>query len=352
MEDRHSKASGSFGQAPGKVILTGEHAVVYGYPALVMSVDLYARCHIYKGVENGLTVSFPGQIAERHYPAEQWIQCVTEVHARYEEFLDGSRGIREVLDDPFQVIMMTAALALEKAGHPFEPLQCAIESDIPIGCGMGSSASVIVSILRAVFAHYDLTPEKDPLFEWALQLEGLQHGRPSGVDPYVVIHEGIIRFRKGTESRPLHVAPFPCTLIHTGTPESTTGECVSHVTDLHVDSAAWNEFRQVASGIEHAMQHQDYESLKKGVQANHRLLVNLDLVPERVQEFIRRIEWLGDAAKICGAGAIRGDHAGILWVVANEVPTDLCEEFGFSNMVYKRAIEQMNLKNDGYCHGA
>ncbi|NCC53059.1 MAG: hypothetical protein EOM20_17860 [Spartobacteria bacterium] len=327
-ESRHP----SCGHAPGKVILTGEHAVVYGNPALVMSVDLYARCVISDGIENGLTVSFPGQIEERWYPAARWIHRVAEINARYEAFLDGTCRIQEVLDDPFDIIMMTAALALEKVGHPFVPLRCHMESDIPIGCGMGSSASVIVSVLRAIFARYDIAPPVDQLFEWAFQMESLQHGRPSGVDPYVVIHEGIIRFRKGMESRTLHVPPFPWTLIHTGAPESATGECVEHVANLRVDNAVWNEFRQVASRVEHALQHADVDALKDGVRANHRLLVNLGLVPDTVQEFIRRMEWLGSAAKICGAGAVRGEHAGVVWVVADEVPEDICREFGFERI--------------------
>ena len=57
------------------------------------------------------------------------------------------------------------------------------------------------------------------------------------------------------------------------------------------------------------------QELIAAVRENHRLLVGIGVVPESVQHLVSEIEAQGGAAKICGAGSIRGDSAGIVWVV-------------------------------------
>ena len=64
------------------------------------------------------------------------------------------------------------------------------------------------------------------------------------------------------------------------------------------------------------------------IQKNHALLCQIGVVPDAIQEMIDAIEKLGAAAKICGAGALSGNAAGLLWIVGIEkqdLPSALLE---------------------------
>jgi mevalonate kinase len=66
------------------------------------------------------------------------------------------------------------------------------------------------------------------------------------------------------------------------------------------------------------------------IRENHRLLVQIGVVPEKVQRFISAVEARGGAAKICGAGAISGNAGGTLLLLAEELPQGLCEQYGYA----------------------
>ena len=69
--------------------------------------------------------------------------------------------------------------------------------------------------------------------------------------------------------------------------------------------------------------------LRESIRENHRLLVEIGVVPEQVSAFVREIEQAGGAAKICGAGSVVGDAAGVLLVLADEAPVALCKKYGY-----------------------
>lgn len=83
--------------------------------------------------------------------------------------------------------------------------------------------------------------------------------------------------------------------------------------------------------MDQALQQQSFINAQHAVRANHQLLVNIGVVPERVRTFIEQIEAIGGAAKISGAGAIRGDAAGmVLVLMENEAKlTQLCRQFQY-----------------------
>jgi mevalonate kinase len=96
--------------------------------------------------------------------------------------------------------------------------------------------------------------------------------------------------------------------IYTGTPLSSTGECVDRVRQQFTHSEIWQEFAAITRQW-HAATAADRSAL---LRENHRLLCRLGVVPGAVQRLIQQIEVLGGAAKISGAGSIRGEAAGLV----------------------------------------
>ncbi len=68
---------------------------------------------------------------------------------------------------------------------------------------------------------------------------------------------------------------------------------------------------------------------KHSIRANHRLLQKIGVVPTKVANFIADIESSGGAAKICGAGAITGDNAGVVLLLADPGITEIAQRYGY-----------------------
>lgn len=312
----------------GKVILTGEHAVVHGTTALVTAVDAGAICTIHPGQPGTYVFRYPALKQEHGFTATELTRQRHQIEERYSRFLKGKSPVTTVLEQPSQLVEYACC-------HPFTDTALAqggctvcVRSEIPVGCGMGSSAAVAVAVLRAVCALHHISVDQKQLFEWALQVECLQHGHPSGIDPWVAIHGGVQRYSRNGQPAPLSIPAFPFTLVHTGTPESTTGECVSHVGQT-ASPAVWPVFNKLEQRMEQALLKQDFRELRACVRENHRLLCSLGVVPDPVAAFIHDVESRGSAAKICGAGAIRGKPAGVVWAVDNTLPDDLYQKYGY-----------------------
>ena len=117
---------------------------------------------------------------------------------------------------------------------------------------------------------------------------------------------------------PLTWPDFPLTLILTGKPQSSTGECVSHSKaffEAHPEFI--KAFGDVSEAVYAAFQSKDFEAFKVAITQNERLLEQIGVVPQRVQTLIHTLEAQGLAAKVCGAGAISGDNAGVVAVFAD-----------------------------------
>lgn len=140
------------GVGSGKLLLCGEHAVVYGHPAIAMAIDRGTRVRL---------IPRPGPTSPT-----------------------------EPTDDP----RLQAAL---RAVLPAEGFAVEIWSDLPVGRGMGSSAALAVALVRAVAELEGESPSLDALWERAFAVERVFHGDPSGVDHGVSLRGGVLRYLRG-----------------------------------------------------------------------------------------------------------------------------------------------------------
>jgi mevalonate kinase len=210
-----------------------------------------------------------------------------------------------------------------------------LNSNIPIGCGMGSSAATILSVLRGLGHYYRVEFRPEWYARYSLEVENMQHGKASGLDTYVSMHGGCVRFQNG-EARELPLPRVPLYIVNTGQPTSSTGEVVASVAQrFGAGHSVWDSFGATTGQMEKALVRDDLKAFQRSMRENHRLLAELGVVPGRVGDFVAEVEAGGAAAKICGAGAIGGDAAGMVLVASRETPTELCAKYGYELMTVR-----------------
>jgi len=294
--------------SPAKIHLSGEHAVVYGKPAIAMTVDRYVTTHLTSQTHLSVTLNNDKSMALDQLP-----ELRQRLLQKFQQYQQGIVAINDVLADPYALIFFVVAhyAAYCQLELPYG-LAFTIESDIPIGCGMGSSAAIILSVLSVLERQFQQGLSTQQIFEIALVAEKLQHGHTNGFDLQVCQRGGIVGFQQVLE------ITQPFYLIHTGRPEATTGECVAQVAERFTDSDIWDEFAGVTQQVGVALQNGGFAELAQAIQLNHRLLCEIGVVPTIVQQFVDRLQQAGAAAKICGGGSIRGDRAGIVLVLTED----------------------------------
>jgi mevalonate kinase len=318
--------------APGKLILSGEHAVVYGHPALAMAVNRYVTATATPQLAPHISFDLSDLSYQRRLSLSTLDTLKDRIKEKYHRFVSGDFKIREVLQKPVELAQVAFSLFFEVLNIKLtQGIKIHVESTIPMGCGMGSSAATVLSVVHAIANHLemDLTPEM--FLRLGLQAENMQHGYSSGLDLQVSMYGGCLYIKEGQ----LHqraVPTIPMYLVNTGSPANTTGECVEAVAQYFKTSEIGNDFAAVTDAMDAAFQIAHHARAQEAVQANHDLLVRIGVVPEAVQQFAKSVHDIGGAAKICGAGSISGDKAGVALVVTQDEAAlaELCAQYQYS----------------------
>lgn len=323
-------------RSPAKLILSGEHAVVHGHPAIALAVDRYVESCVSSHLLPTIFFNFLNLDYAKSFTVQALTLLKHRLHEQYYAFLQGQCNIREVLMMPFELLQFAVSNLLENLNIALpHGLEIHTSSNIPMGCGMGSSAASVMSVLFAL-AHYlklDIDPNR--FLSLGKEAENLQHGRSSGLDLHLALQGGCIKFKQGqVENKPALIRPF--TIVHTGKPFTTTGQCVSEVAPHFQKTTIGDDFATVTRALECALfegkTDPNNSELRHCIRENHQLLNAIGVVPEKVATFIKAIEARGYAAKICGAGSTQGDNAGVVWMIPdqdNQNMDDLLLKYGY-----------------------
>ncbi|BBP46593.1 mevalonate kinase [Thiosulfatimonas sediminis] len=328
-------------QVPSKLILCGEHAVLYGSPALSVAINLPTLCKIeWQALPIGhgceLLIDLPDLQHIRRYTSRQWQDQMLEIELRFSEFHQPSSATKNaILLDPTQLIIV--CMAQLNRWHPLtEGLwHIRIHSENWLKRGMGSSAAVILATLKAAAAQLALPLKEAQLLKLASTIENYQHGRSSGLDPATLLAKDVIEFHapNSIHRLGLKLFPLPAWLIDTGEAQSSTADCVKQVQQNFADdNALWQNFTKVVRQIKHAWQAQTVNEFTAGIRQNQQLLEHIGVVPTKVQALIKRLNQLEPpfaCAKVCGAGSVSGDAAGVVIYFGYHAPTKLCHEMGY-----------------------
>lgn len=292
-------------RAPAKVILSGEHAVVYGKPALVSGLGLY---------------------------------CTITIHT--------GKG-KKSLDKHLQTIHDLVLTYLQKKSPVTKKdFRLQIKNEIPVGRGLGSSAALSVAFIAALLHFYTgQEAEKELINSLAYQAEKHFHGNPSGADNTACCFGGLIYYRKEFEflktisalnSKLPKKFEEHLFLIDTGKPAESTAEMVKQVsqlynknpkgTDLTIYSIEKATKRLVVSVIK-----EDSEMFRASIQENGKLLMKLGVVPDRAARMLQSLQKYG-VGKITGAGGSTTGGGFILFYATQ--PDELIEYFNKKEIVY------------------
>ncbi|BBB27204.1 mevalonate kinase family protein [Amphritea japonica] len=329
--------------APGKLILSGEHSAVYGAPAIALAVNRYIRCNAQQTQTDGLSWHLPEAGWQGHINWADLRQLINRLDHRFNLFESGELTAGDILETPQQLALYALGLCLPE-DSPDSGVTLEIYSQLPLGSGMGSSAALgaaVTSLGQKLFSSPLDTPE---LFQRVRYCERLCHGRGGLIDAATVSYGGLVQVMKGqVESSSLQLGDG-WYYIHSGTPEVGTGDCVDSVRRRFGESSIWQAFSTVTEQLTAAIVLG--ESPGESLRENHRLLTQIGVVPEPVQRFIYELEQLGGAAKISGAGSIKGVGAGALIAYAPTIDlATLCAQYGYSYFAIEEDSEGARLED-------
>ena len=277
---------------PGKIILAGEHAVVYGKPALVATVNRRLTVSIRERKDNEIKI-FSNESLEQ---IKEAIKKFEEMYVAYRD-----RGIQ-----PTYV----------------GGLEIRVKSEVPVKVGMGSSAAVAVAVVGGLLAFVKKLKkfsgkDKELINKIAYEVEKKAHGNPSGIDNTIVTFGGFLWYQKRMPFKRIKLKDLPkFILINTGNAEETTGEMVNKVNSKF--QIPNSKFRFIFNEIERqtkrfllGLRAKNKEEIMRAVKGCENGLEKLGVVGEFAKKVIREIESVGGAAKICGAGGVK-DRSGVL----------------------------------------
>ncbi|APS00320.1 mevalonate kinase [Pajaroellobacter abortibovis] len=305
--------------AYGKVILVGEHAVVYGIPAIALGIE--------RGVRAWLS---PSTFSCSELVIKEW---GVHVCNHEQEESDIGRAFRSLLK---------AGGNAERWGKVsgVDTVRVEVESDLSPGVGLGCSAALGVAIARAL----DPKATAEAVIERAMQWEKVFHGSPSGIDTTIAAHGGCIFFKKGKGMvRIKSRLKFLLCVAYSGS-ASSTRVMVEQVAQLlenhrpHVE-ALFNRIRRIVSLTRKALESEEYQKVGDLMDDNQACLDSLSLSTPALGQLCQLAKRAGAwGAKLTGAG---GGGCVIALVGGEEVAERVIQswkEHGYSGFIVRNGI--------------
>jgi mevalonate kinase len=294
--------------APAKIILLGEHAVVYGKPSLAVPLSaLRAYAEVILLPQNsGLKI--------------------TALDLNNQEFIVDSSSSN--LDQP---LVTAALLLLNDLGCTAPDANIILHSDIPVASGMGSGAAVTTALFRALIDLLGKSLSDERLNELVYEVEKSYHGTPSGVDNTVIVFEKPIYFVRGKLIERLTISkPLMLLVADTGIGASTK-LAVADVRTLYNTNQP--SITRVLDAIEElvivgrrAVESGDTVALGNIMNENHKLLQELTVSSPQLDQLVIAAQNAGAlGAKLSGGGRGGNMIALVSEENASQVKTQLLE---------------------------
>ena len=276
--------------APGKTILFGEHAVVYGKPAIAVAVDRRAYVKIEKREDTRTHVNVE----------ELGVSGFLNLKKGTIELEKGEKGRKGILEYVIRSLMKTGT---------DDGVEVTINLDIPIGAGLGSSAAVTVATILSSSTINNIKLTMDEIAKLAHQVELEVQGAASPIDTTLSTHGGIIYLsRDAQEIVQMDInTEIPIVIGYTSK-RGNTGKLVEYVR-LKMEShpqimiPILNSMEALTNGAREAILMNDHKMIGEFMNINHGLLDAIGVNTEELSKMVfaaRKSGALG--SKLTGAG--------------------------------------------------
>ncbi|HEY3310133.1 MAG TPA: mevalonate kinase [Anaerolineales bacterium] len=268
--------------APGKIILFGEHAVVYNRPALAVPVtQVHADVEVSASQRPGVWINAPDISLNSNLLA-----------------LPPGDALRSAVEAVFR--------ALDVNSHP--ALNIRVTSTIPVASGLGSGAAVSVALIRALSAHLGESLDDQHVNSLCYEIEKIHHGTPSGIDNTVITYACPVYFVKNQPVETFRVnSPFILIIADSGI-RAPTRESVGDVRKLwEADPATWervfDEVGEIVLQARQAIETGRWLDLGPLMDANQALLQKMSVSSAELDHLVVAAKTAGaEGAKLSGGG--------------------------------------------------
>lgn len=283
-----SKAS-----APGKVILFGEHFVVYGVKAILCAIDKRITVMAEKLEENKISIkSSIGNLV-----------------------LEPNKPINDV-DTPFRPFYYLANKLIQKH-NVRSGLEITIESEIPLGVGLGSSSACCVAASGAISGVFERYSKED-ILQMSIEAEKTIFPNTSGADCTVCTFGGIMQYEKQKGYSKINSSPSFELVIANSKIEHSTKEVVSNVKQFKENNE--KKFASICIGEEKliedslvCLKNNDLKGIGENIRKNQEYLETIGVSNEKIRDMIENANRFSYGSKITGAGG-----GGCIFAVTNE----------------------------------
>lgn len=262
--------------SPGRVVLSGEHSVLYGQKAVVASIDLGTNIRVSKGKLNGLSKN-------------------TYFVSFLKTFSENLK--QDVSNLDFKII-----------------------SNLPQKTGLSSSSALAHALVKALASYFGLNLTQDEFFELVLLAER-QIFPVSGMDQAAVVYGGLRQVQnfdseiKNFELQSTALKNKKFLLINSGQATENTAEMVTKVKNslLRQPQTGQEKIQQIGKITKQLINDLKQDDFNPELfSQNERLLETLGVVGEKAQNMIHEIETIGGFAKVTGAGGVRSGSGMLL----------------------------------------
>ncbi|MEL6405554.1 MAG: mevalonate kinase [Chloroflexota bacterium] len=264
--------------ASAKIILFGEHAVVYGQPAIAVPVSAL------RAQATAHTSNIGFQIVARDLDDK----VIT---------FDGNDPLLEVV-----------RLTLDALGRDVPSVSIEVQSDIPIASGLGSGAAISAAIVQTLCDYFGVKLSKQRINELVYEVERIHHGTPSGIDNTVIVYEQAVYFVREKPIEILHNHADLRILIADTGQKALTKVAVGDVRTLHDGNPekitpVLNDIGKLVATAREAIHGGDVVQLGHLMTKNHKLLQDLTVSSDELDHLVSHAINAGAyGAKLSGGG--------------------------------------------------